>query len=224
MTCYNYNATDHVFPSCPKRLEKARGRKNEQAATWSQVAKHTNTAIHNIGHKATHVNNYKMIQSEGKQDVTNGSPNKEPETNMEQPTLTNYEQGMEPQTNSNTDIDSKCIDNHMEKGKESESNTAGKTKETETPYKKSTQQMEYTINNDNAKDHPYPAAGNKNSCREETRAMEDIDDVEKEDNIANIDTRNNPQKNKKLKLENNSELPPERKRIRSWNASTEKEK
>jgi len=31
-----------------------------------------------------------------------------------------------------TDTDSKCIDKHMEKGKESESNTAGKTKETDT--------------------------------------------------------------------------------------------
>jgi len=42
-----------------------------------------------------------MIQGEGIQDVTNGSPNKEPEPNMEHPTLTNYEQGKEPQTNSN---------------------------------------------------------------------------------------------------------------------------
>ena len=223
MTCYNCKATDHVFQSCPKRLEKARGRKNEQAATWSQVAKHTNTAIHSSGHTATHVSNYNMIQGEGIQDVTNGSPNKEPEPNMEQPTLTNYEQGKEPQTNSNTDIDSKCIDNHMEKRKESECNTTGKTKEAETPCQKSTQQIEYTISNDNAKDHPYPAAGNKNSCREETRAMEGIDDVEK-DNIANIGTRNNPQKNKKLKLENNSELPPERKRSRSRKASTNKGK
>jgi hypothetical protein len=97
LTCYNCNTTDHVFQSCPKRLEKARGRKNEQAATWSQVAKHTNTAIHSSGHTATHVSNYNMIQGEGIQDVTNGSPNKEPEPNMEQPTLTNYEQGKEPQ-------------------------------------------------------------------------------------------------------------------------------
>jgi len=100
LTCYNCNATDHVFQSCPKRLEKARGRKNEQAATWSQVPKHMNTAIHSSGHTATHVSKYNMIQGEGRQDDTNGSPNKEPEPNME-PTLTNYEQGKEPQTNSN---------------------------------------------------------------------------------------------------------------------------
>jgi len=122
-----------------------------------------------------------------------------------------------------TDTDSKCIDKHMEKGKESESNTAGKAKETETPYQKSTQQIAYTISNDNAKDHPYPTAGNKNSCREETRAMECIY-VEKDDKIANNDTRINPQKNKKLKVENNSELHPERKRSRSRNASTKKKK
>ena len=40
MTCYGCNATDHVYQICPKRLETAKGRRNEQTITWAHVTRH----------------------------------------------------------------------------------------------------------------------------------------------------------------------------------------
>jgi len=40
MTCYGCNATDHVYQICPKRLETAKGRRDEQTITWAHVARH----------------------------------------------------------------------------------------------------------------------------------------------------------------------------------------
>jgi len=40
VTCYGCNATDHVYQICPKRLETAKGRRNEQTVTWAHVARH----------------------------------------------------------------------------------------------------------------------------------------------------------------------------------------
>jgi hypothetical protein len=40
MMCYGCNATDHVYQICPKRLEKTKGRRNEQTITWAHVERH----------------------------------------------------------------------------------------------------------------------------------------------------------------------------------------
>jgi len=40
ITCYGCNATDHMYQICPKRLETAKGRRNEQTITWAHVARH----------------------------------------------------------------------------------------------------------------------------------------------------------------------------------------
>ena len=223
MTCYGCNAIDHVYQTCPKRLETTKGRRNEQTITWAHVSRHGAHKT-NDGEKQNKIQPTNNIEPQDGEHITEEGTgmDTEPEGSLQVgPGIPIGQEQVTPKTGSNTrcnmelpgtndtekqdrgEEDEKCGDEQVlgsnplqvEKQKQTSTDlTIGNT----TTERKNTNCIDQT-NNDPTQ---IPQG-----------EMEEVQEA-----------RNNPQRPKKLKLEGNGEPSTERKRSRRRNVTAKKDK
>jgi len=224
MTCYGCNAIDHVYQTCPKRLETSKGRKNEQTITWAHVARH-GTQKTNDGEQQQ--KNQPTNNSEPKDEVHNTEEgtgmDAEPEGSIQVGLGIPIEQEQDSQktgSNSRCNMDFPGTNDtvNQDNRDEEDGKSGGEHVLGSNPLQVENQKQEST----------EWTIGNKTTERINTNCIDqtnndptqipqgEMEEVQEERNI--------PQRPKKLKLEGNGEPSTERKRSRTRNATSKKDK